>query len=137
VRHRQRSARTRRNREFLTNMAVDLLRQAGAVQVMRSAFPPLVLHVQSSLRMGASADNSVLDPSGEARFVRRLFGADNSALPNSIGGPNPTLTSQALATRTAENIFRTYFGGDRWVDRESPVPSTHRRVTRAVQQRGL
>jgi choline dehydrogenase-like flavoprotein len=74
----------------------------------------------------------VLDPSAEARFVKRLFVADNSALPNSLGGPNPTLTSQALATRTAESIFTRYFGGDPWVERESPVSSIDRTVTRAV-----
>ena len=137
VRHRARSARTRRNREHLANMAVDVLRQAGATTILRSAFPPLVLHVQSSLRMGARADDSVLDGNAEARFVKRLFAADNSALANSIGGPNPTLTTQALATRTAEKIFRMYFDGDAWVDREAPVISTSRRVTRALQARGL
>ncbi|HMF99577.1 MAG TPA: hypothetical protein VKE96_35000 [Vicinamibacterales bacterium] len=30
--------------------------------------------------------------------------ADNSALASSLGGPNPTLTTQALATRTGERI---------------------------------
>lgn len=73
----------------------------------------------------------------EARWVMRLFIADNSALANALGGPNPTLTSQALATRTAEKIFRRYFGGEPWVGRESPVPSTDDRVTRAVIARGL
>ena len=97
--------------------------------------PPLILHVQSTMRMGARGDDSVLDPSGEARFVKHLFVADNSALPNSLGGPNPTLTSQALATRTAETIFTRYFGGDRWVGHEAPVSSIGRAVTRAVSAR--
>jgi len=30
-------------------------------------------------------------------------------LPNSLGGPNPTNTSQALATRTGERIVERYF----------------------------
>lgn len=38
--------------------------------------------------------------------------AGNSALANALGAPNPTLTTQALATRTAEKIFTLYFGGD-------------------------
>ncbi len=58
--------------------------------------------------------------------------ADNSALPNALGGPNPTLTSQALATRTAEKIFQLYFGGDPWVRRESPMSSINDRVTKGV-----
>jgi choline dehydrogenase-like flavoprotein len=82
--------------------------------------------------MGLSADDSVLKPTGEARFVKRLFIADNSALPNGLGGPNPTLTTQALATRTAENIFKTYFDGDPWVRRESPTSSIDDEVTKAV-----
>jgi choline dehydrogenase-like flavoprotein len=87
--------------------------------------------------MGSSASNSVLDASAESRFVKRLFVADNSALPNCLGGPNPTLTTQALATRTAENIFVKYFGGDRWVRREAPVSSIDRVVTNAVVARDL
>jgi hypothetical protein len=137
VRQRARSPRTRENREAMVHSAVNLLRKAGAQQVLRIGWPSLVLHVQSTMRMGSRADDSVLDASAEARWVERLFIADNSALPNALGGPNPTLTTQALATRTAERIFRRYFGGDPWVKREAPVPSTHASVTRAVLERGL
>jgi hypothetical protein len=69
--------------------------------------------------------------------VKRLFVADNSALANSLGGPNPTLTTQALATRTAEKIFQLYFGGQPWVSREAPVSSVDPAVTHAVDVRGL
>jgi choline dehydrogenase-like flavoprotein len=134
---RARSARTRRNREYLAEQAVKLLRAGGATKVYRIGWPPLILHVQSSMRMGHDASNSVLDPDCEGRFVRRLFIADNSALPNCLGGPNPTITNQALATRTAEKIFTRYFGGDPWVTREAPVVSTDRRVTAAVVAHGL
>jgi len=79
----------------------------------------------------------VLDEHAEARWVKRLFIADNSALANGLGGPNPTLTTQALATRTAEQIVVRYFGGDPWVGRESPVSSIDPVVTRAVFERGL
>ena len=95
--------------------------------------PPFVIHSHCTMRMGLSADDSVLDENAEARWVRRLFIADNSALANGIGGPNPTLTTQALATRTAEKIFQRYFDGDPWVGRESPVSSIDSAVTRAVQ----
>jgi hypothetical protein len=89
------------------------------------------------MRMGADASNSVLDADSQARAVKRLFVADNSALSNSLGGPNPTLTSQALATRASETIFKRYFGGQGWVHRESPVSSIDRRVTEAVFERQI
>jgi choline dehydrogenase-like flavoprotein len=136
-RPRNRTARTLANREFLVGKATDILRGAGATKVFRLDWAPLILHVQSTMRMGMSADDSVLDDTAEARWVRRLFIADNSALANALGGPNPTLTSQALATRTAEQIFQRYFGGDPWVTRESPVTSIDDRVTQAVIARGL
>jgi choline dehydrogenase-like flavoprotein len=134
---RRRSARTLANREFLAEQAANLLRAAGATKVHRIAWPPLILHVQSTMRMGTSADDSVLEPSGESRWVKRLFIADNSALANGIGGPNPTLTTQALATRTAEKIFRRYFGGDPWVRKRSPISSIDDKVTKAVIAAGL
>jgi choline dehydrogenase-like flavoprotein len=134
---RNRSVRTKANREFMANKAATLLRGAGASQVFRLNWPPLILHVQSTMRMGLSDTDSVLDATGEARFVRRLFIADNSALANGLGGPNPTLTNQALATRTAENIFQSYFGGQPWVGHENPVVSTDDKVTMAVLSRGL
>lgn len=129
---RQRSARTLANREFMARRAAELVRAAGAREVYRMDWPPLILHVQSTMRMGEDPANSVLDENAEARWVRRLFVADNSALANALGGPNPTLTSQALATRTAERIFQRYFGGQRWVGAEAPVPSTDPRVTAAL-----
>lgn len=132
-----RTARTLANRELLVRKATQILRGAGARKVFRLDWAPLILHVQSTMRMGLDATNSVLDADAEARWVRRLFIADNSALANALGGPNPTLTSQALATRTAEKIFQHYFGGDPWVGREAPVISTADAVTQAVIARGL
>jgi len=79
----------------------------------------------------------VLDANAESRAVKGLFVADCSGLANALGGPNPSLTCQALATRTAERIFHLYFDGDPWVHRESPVSSIDPKVTRAVVQRGI
>jgi choline dehydrogenase-like flavoprotein len=129
---RSRSARTRANRDFLAAKATDSLRAAGATKVIRIDMAPLMLHVQSSLRMGASASDSVLDADGQARWVRGLYVADNAALANACGGANPTLTTQALATRTAEKLFTAHFGGDPWVGAEEPVVSTDERVTAAL-----
>lgn len=131
------SARTRSNREFLAKKAVDILRGAGATKVIRAKAPPSLIHMHSTMRMGSDTNTSVLDECGEARAVKALFVADNSALANAIGGPNPTLTTQALATRTAEKIFTRYFGGDGWVRRELPVSSIDPRITAACIKRGL
>jgi choline dehydrogenase-like flavoprotein len=137
VHHRNRSARTMRNREFLAEQAVNLLRAAGAVRVQRVGWPPILVHIHSSMRIGLSDSDSVLDENAEARWVKRLFVADNSALGNAVGGPNPTLTTQALATRTAERIFQLYFDGDPWVQTEAPISSIDPAVTKAVIERGI
>jgi choline dehydrogenase-like flavoprotein len=135
IRQRQRTARTQANREWLANRSAEILRAAGARRVFRIDFAPLPLHVHSSLRMGTDPADSVLDEHAEARWVDRLFVADNAALANSLGGPNPTLTNQALATRTAERVFTKYFGGDPWIAGEAPVSSIDDRVTTAVLSR--
>jgi choline dehydrogenase-like flavoprotein len=137
IHQRNRSARTNRNREYLVEQAVRLLRAAGASKVYRINTPPWLYHIHSTMRMGLSKNDSVLDKNAEARWVKRLFIADNSALANSIGGPNPTLTTQALATRTAEKIFQLYFGGDPWVEKEIPISSIDPAVTQAVMSRRL
>lgn len=137
IKQRNRSARTVRNWEFLAQQAVRLLQALGAKSIHRVNKPPFVIHSHSTMRMGLSTDNSVLDANAEARWVKRLFIADNAALANGIGGPNPTLTTQALATRTAEKIFRRYFDGDPWIREEAPVSSIDAVITQAVMPRNL
>jgi choline dehydrogenase-like flavoprotein len=134
---RVRTTRTIANREFLVQKAVQLLQSLGASKIHRINKAPFVIHSHSTMRMGLSETDSVLDDGAEARWVKRLFIADNSALANGIGGPNPTLTTQALATRAAEKIFERYFGGNGWVGREHPVSSIEASVTSAVLKRGL
>lgn len=114
-----------------------MARAVGGTPVHRTCWPPTLFHLHSTLRMGIDPAHAVLDGHGEALHVPRLFVADNSALANAIGGPNPTLTMQASATRTAERIFTRYFGGAPWVIIERPIPSVDPRVTRAVLARGL
>lgn len=137
MQHRNRSARTVANREFLAQNAIQMMLGAGAEYVHRVNWPSILLHIHSSMRMGDNPATSVLDDAAEAREVPGLFIADNSALANGVGGPNPTLTTQAVATRTAEKIFSRYFGGDPWVNSESPMSSIDRRVTSAVVSLGL
>lgn len=127
-----RNARTIANREFMARKAGELLRGAGATKVVRLDWPPLILHVQSTMRMGLSDADSVLDANARSRWVQGLYVADNSALANALGGPNPTLTCQALATRTAEYINVHEFGGDAFVSTGGPTVSTDPKITAAL-----
>jgi len=84
---------------------MNMLQQSGAKSIHRSDLPPnLYIHLESTMRMG-----HVVDTSCEAYKVKRLFIADNSVHYNSIGGVNPTLTTQALTTRMAEMLVNKYF----------------------------
>ncbi|WP_121612850.1 GMC family oxidoreductase N-terminal domain-containing protein [Mesobacillus foraminis] len=97
--------RSRKKRKELVKIAADLLYKAGAKKLLWSNWPAgLMIHMESTMRMGF-----VVDKNCESYQVNRLFIADNSVHYNSLGGPNPTLTTQALATRTAEKIFMKYF----------------------------
>jgi choline dehydrogenase-like flavoprotein len=92
------------NRTEMAEIATNILRGAGATHVHRADWPPLLLHLQSSMRMG-----KVTDSGAEALDVGRLFIGDHSVLANSLGSPNPTHTGQAVALRTAETIADRYF----------------------------
>ncbi|MDF2841926.1 MAG: choline dehydrogenase-like flavoprotein [Herbinix sp.] len=92
-------------RDQLAEIAANIFRAAGAKMVLRSNWSPnIFIHIMSTMRIGF-----VTDTNCEANQVKRLYIADNSVLYNGIGGPNPTLTTQALATRTAEKIILKYF----------------------------
>lgn len=91
-------------RDELARIAANIHQEAGADWVHRCDWPPLLLHMQSSMRMG-----EVLDEGAEAFNVDRLFITDHSALANGVGGPNPTNSGQALALRTADQIAERYF----------------------------
>lgn len=105
--HYKPSPKTMQRRDQLANYAAETLRQAGARTIIRSDTPfSFMLHLESTMRIGL-----VVDADCEAFQVKRLFIADNSVHVNGIGGPNPTLTTQALATRTAEKIALRYFSG--------------------------
>ena len=91
-------------RDELARIAADIHRNAGASHVHRAEWPPLLLHMQSSMRIG-----KVLDEAGEGKNVDRLFVADHSALANGVGGPNPTNSGQANALRIADRMAQRYF----------------------------
>lgn len=99
------SNRDKQKRSKLAATAADILKKAGAKKIIRSDCEPyLYVHLHSTMRIG-----HVVDQECEALQVKRLFIADNSVLYNGVGGPNPTLTTQALATRTAKKLAEKYF----------------------------
>lgn len=61
-------------------------------------------HTVGTCRMGASADESVVDPFGKSWDVPNLWIADNSVFPTSLAA-NPALTIMALSLRTAERFL--------------------------------
>ena len=96
---------TLKKREELAVIAANILREAGAKTVIRANLSPnIFIHIMSTMRMGL-----VTDTNCEAKQVQRLYIADNSVLFNGLGGPNPTLTTQALAARTSDKIAEKYF----------------------------
>lgn len=102
------TAESTRRRDWLAAKAAETLRAAGATRIHRTDHAPLVTHPMGTMRMGSDPKTSVVGPDGEAHEVARLFIADNSVFANGLGGPNPTLTCQALATRTADRIIARY-----------------------------
>lgn len=98
-------------REWLVAKAAEVLLAAGAVPetLHRADAAPSTVHQHGTMRMGLDPATSVVDAACEAHGIKRLFVADTSPFPNGIGGPNPTLTAQALATRTAAKIAERYF----------------------------
>jgi len=61
-------------------------------------------HPQGTCRMGADPTASVVSPSGETHDVKRLYIADASILPTSIGY-NPSETVYALSSYIADQII--------------------------------
>lgn len=99
------SKKAAQKRDYLAKLAADILKKAGAKKIIRSDWPAgLLIHMHSTMRMGY-----VTDLNCETHQVKRLFIGDNSVLYNGLGGVNPTLTTQALATRTAEKLAQKYF----------------------------
>ena len=100
---------TQRRQDFMAVKAAELLRAIGAREVHRtnpeSAF---MTHLMGTMRMGTDVRSSVTDADGLSHEVENLYVADTSVIPG-VGGANPTLTGQALATKTADAIARDFF----------------------------
>jgi choline dehydrogenase-like flavoprotein len=105
------SEQTVQRRDWLARRAAEALIGAGADpdSIHRADAPATTVHQHGTMRMGTDPSTSVVDAGGEAHSVARLFICDTSIFPNGIGGPNPTLTAQAVATKISEDIVSRYF----------------------------
>lgn len=89
-----------------------IAKDTGVRLVTKNGRPPICLtplgdlhHDSGTCRIGDDPNTSVANPYGQIHGVSGLYVADNSALPY-IGAENQTLTTVALAIRTADHIVR-------------------------------
>jgi gluconate 2-dehydrogenase alpha chain len=94
---------------FVTQKAVDLYKAAGAsiAWAAAPAAPQASTHALGGTRMGPDPATSVVNPDGVAHEVPNLVIMGGSVLP-SHGGSNPTLTIQAVAWRTAQQLIKNW-----------------------------
>lgn len=109
VRH---SDNSRKMAAHMKETLSDIFRAAGAreTRVLRDA-RLLGTHLLGTCRMGTDPKTSVCNPFGRTHDIENLFIADGSVFPTATPA-NPTLTIQALATRTAFHIDDLLSRGD-------------------------
>jgi gluconate 2-dehydrogenase alpha chain len=104
----------RKMAEFGTAKAVEIAKAMGAVEI--NPFPGLrnydttryqTTHVQGGAIMGASPENSVVNPYLQHWDVTNLFVLGNSAFPQNFSA-HPTMTILAQTYRTADALVERY-----------------------------
>ncbi|MHB9028588.1 MAG: GMC oxidoreductase [Candidatus Latescibacterota bacterium] len=101
----------------------QILKASGADHIIRM---PGTIHLLGTCRMGADPETSVVDPWCRSHDVPNLFVCDGSVFVTG-GAVNPSLTIQALATRTAGHILQY---GMRRISREESRPREEVAVAR-------
>jgi choline dehydrogenase-like flavoprotein len=101
------AAGARRVLPFVVGME-EVRSQADVEKLRRMKLAPADIEVTAyhplgTCRIGADPRESVLGPDHEAHGVERLFVADGSAVPTSLG-VNPQMTIMAMALRAAEIV---------------------------------
>ena len=85
----------------------DGLAQIDQRGIVLGEIPVASTHPQSTCRMGGDPSVSVVDSYGEVHDTPRVFIADMSVFPTSLGAP-PQITTAALADRTARSILERW-----------------------------
>jgi choline dehydrogenase-like flavoprotein len=83
-----------------TDQMTRILETAGGSDAWRAE---RTAHLLGGCRMGEDPDDSVVDPDGRAHELPNLWVCDGSVFPTSLA-VNPSLTIQAIASRSAERI---------------------------------
>lgn len=89
--------------EAMTQDGTRIMEAAGAGRVLVSQGTH---HVLGTCRMGTDPATSVVDADCRSHDVDNLWICDGSVLPT-VGAVNPSLTIQAIATRTAHRLIRS------------------------------
>ena len=98
--------------QFIVDRCADLLKEAGAIEVVkptvvRESEAGISTHQLGSCRMGNDPASSVTDRNGRVHGVPNVYIADGSLLVNP-GGSNPSLTLQALAYWVSAAIRKSH-----------------------------
>jgi choline dehydrogenase-like flavoprotein len=93
------------DRALISAMREDGARIMDAAGADRLLFHDGTHHVLGTCRMGTDRETSVVDPDCRSYDVDNLWICDGSVLPT-VGAVNPSLTIQAIATRTARRLAR-------------------------------
>ncbi|CAM4069980.1 GMC family oxidoreductase [Paenibacillus alkaliterrae] len=99
-----------RDNAVINQMRQGIIQSASAMGVTLDGGPTLLppgsdLHESCTSRMGNDPATSSTDRFGQIHDVSGLYVADNSVLPT-LAAANPTLSTIALAIRTADHIVR-------------------------------
>jgi pyranose oxidase len=99
------------DRETQHRMMADMLRAANTLggflpgSEPRFVAPGLPIHVTGTTRMGTSPDNSVVDENSQVWGIENLYLGGNGLISRGSAS-NPTLTSVAMAVKSAEHIIQ-------------------------------
>ena len=96
---------TKKILDFGVERATELMKAAGATEVLVNPRVREVFHLMGTARMGNDPETSVVDKWGRSHDIANLFIIDGSVFVTG-GSANPTSTVQALALRFADFISR-------------------------------